>query len=1108
LYDRDLLECYLERRDEAAFAALVRRHGGMVLGVCRSVLRDRHEAEDATQATYLVLARHAGSIRRRDGVAAWLHGVAYRVARKAQAATARRRLREVGAAVAEPAASADDLSWGEVRAALHAELSALPPRYREPLVLCYLEGLTLDETARRLGWSANSVKGRLQRGRVMLRRRLDRRGLNLAAALGAVALAARTADAALPPTLIEASVRLALAPAAAASPIALLAENVIGPSVSARLKIAVPLLLLGATLACGVAFVLVKAGQQPPAPAKAKPLNWPALIDRHGDALPPGAVARLGTVRFNHGDGLDALFYTRDRKTIVSKGGGFVRLWDAETGKELSQFATAKPGWDETAVLLPDDQTLVVLSQDDYRDVVRAWNLVHGVKARSDVVLNQRREGSAFQHNALSPDGKLCALHMNKLIRVFDVVGGKEMYTLAGGADEFLAVTFAGSGRLVTAKKSKLIEVWEAGTGKLIRQFDHGARADFLVASPDGRLLVTRNQENRKDDPAEDRGVARLWDLDTGQRRQTFAPPPKGYYIRAAFSPDGRHLITSCLSAEKQEVAVWSVETGERVHDLAGAAWECVAASLDGAHLVAGAERGKFEQWDLKPAARLSKPEGRGVNAAAVLLTPAGDRILTAGPTAMTTWDATTGRLVRSFDLPFGDRYEPLPQLSRGGRVAVTYSGDWRKHPLHIWDVTAGKQRHQIEIPDQSPGFLAALSPDGSLLATAPLVPKDPIIRFWDVRTAKEIRSIPLTDQESIGQLEFGGDGKALFVRGIRVSGYDVATGGELFNWKPAPGTVVPGQIRIGRAGQPLDEANPFEFSAMAVSPDGSLVAGIQADRTSGRPAPERVVLCDARTGKTVRRWGDSGHGRYRERIVFSRDGTLLASAEGTVVHIWDVATGTEIQEYAGHRGWIRDLAFSADHKRLASASYDSTVLIWDLVPPAEGGGSQLEARWADLAGADAAAALVAVWRLAEAPADSVPMLRQHLKPITAAQTQAIRDYVAALDAPTFAARDKARRALLDFGPEAVPALRRALDGQPSAELRRRANELLDQNAGPPRGEPLRTWRALSVLERAGTSDARGLLRTLAGGAPDAWLTTQAAAALDRLAERDKQVER
>src|SRR5262249_8101009 len=137
----------------------------------------------------------------------WLHGVAYRVALKAQAASVRRREVEAKAAEATTVSAADDLSWREVRAVLHAELAALPERFRAPLVLCYLEGLTQDEAARRLGWTATTVKGRLQRGRDRLRRRLERSGLGLAAALGATALTGRALAAPVPLALAGTAVR-------------------------------------------------------------------------------------------------------------------------------------------------------------------------------------------------------------------------------------------------------------------------------------------------------------------------------------------------------------------------------------------------------------------------------------------------------------------------------------------------------------------------------------------------------------------------------------------------------------------------------------------------------------------------------------------------------------------------------------------------------------------------------------------------------------------------------------------------------------------------------------------------------------------------------------
>ncbi|HKB40338.1 MAG TPA: sigma-70 family RNA polymerase sigma factor, partial [Gemmataceae bacterium] len=172
--DEHLLLGYLGRRDEEAFAALVRRHGAMVFSVCRRVLDDEHDAEDAFQATFLVLARRAAAVRSPGSLAAWLHGVACRISLKARAEAARRSAVPLcDSAVPAPA----DPSWRDVRTVLDQELDRLPENLREPLVLCYLEGLTRDEAAARLSCPLGTLKGRLERGRELLRQRLVRRGV-------------------------------------------------------------------------------------------------------------------------------------------------------------------------------------------------------------------------------------------------------------------------------------------------------------------------------------------------------------------------------------------------------------------------------------------------------------------------------------------------------------------------------------------------------------------------------------------------------------------------------------------------------------------------------------------------------------------------------------------------------------------------------------------------------------------------------------------------------------------------------------------------------------------------------------------------------------------
>jgi len=204
LTDGQLLECFLVGRENAAFEALVRRHGPMVLSVCRRILRNHHDSEDAFQATFLVLARKAAAVVPRENVGNWLHGVAYRTALKARALAAKRRERQV-LELPEPEASPDE-SGHELECLLDRELRCLPEKYRAPLVLCGLEGKTEKEAARLLGWPQGTLSGRLSRARTMLARRLARHGLVLS--LGTI-LSPDTASACVSHSVLESTITAA-----------------------------------------------------------------------------------------------------------------------------------------------------------------------------------------------------------------------------------------------------------------------------------------------------------------------------------------------------------------------------------------------------------------------------------------------------------------------------------------------------------------------------------------------------------------------------------------------------------------------------------------------------------------------------------------------------------------------------------------------------------------------------------------------------------------------------------------------------------------------------------------------------------------------------------
>jgi RNA polymerase sigma factor (sigma-70 family) len=276
LTDQELLGHFRADQDETAFRGLVQRHGAMVLDVCRNVLRNDADAEDAFQATFLVLAQDARTIRKKASVASWLYAVAYRTALSARTNAAKRRKHEARRSDPQPAVAPRDPTWPEVQQVLHEELNRVSDCYRAPLVLCYLEGRTQDEAAAALGVSKATVKRWLERGRALLRVRLARRGLGSMAVLVTAVWPVATALARPVPALISSTVkaatRVAAGQAAGAGAIsarvAALTQGVLQAMFLTRLKVVTAALVTAGLLACGLLVAILRAQ---PATAAAAP---------------------------------------------------------------------------------------------------------------------------------------------------------------------------------------------------------------------------------------------------------------------------------------------------------------------------------------------------------------------------------------------------------------------------------------------------------------------------------------------------------------------------------------------------------------------------------------------------------------------------------------------------------------------------------------------------------------------------------------------------------------------------------------------------------------------------------------------------------------------
>jgi RNA polymerase sigma factor (sigma-70 family) len=291
--DGELLNWFVAERDSAAFAELVRRHGGMVLGVARRELGDTPDADDVCQATFLVLARKAAAVRRKDAIGAWLYGVARRVARKIGAAKARRRGREAPLTEIPGPDTTAVVSWRDGLRVLDEELGRLPDSYRAPLVLCYLEGRTQDEAARQLGWSLGAFRGRLERGRARLRDRLTRRGVGLAVLAAAAVARPGPVSAAVQSTIINTAAAVAAGetftvPVAVAA----LADGAIRTMTVTKLQWVVGVVAVSGLVTVGGLWATGQGpavGGQPPAGTPAQPAvvgqaKSDALVERRAGA--------------------------------------------------------------------------------------------------------------------------------------------------------------------------------------------------------------------------------------------------------------------------------------------------------------------------------------------------------------------------------------------------------------------------------------------------------------------------------------------------------------------------------------------------------------------------------------------------------------------------------------------------------------------------------------------------------------------------------------------------------------------------------------------------------------------------------------------------------
>lgn len=1130
--DRDLLNRFVADGDQAAFSALAARHAGMVFGVCRRALPRAADAEDACQAVFLLLAQKAGRVRWRSSVAGWLYTAARRIARNARISAERRARREARAAVPEAVAPADAMTGRELSALLDDELGRLPPRYRDPLVLCCLEGLTQDEAAGRLGVPIETLRTRLKRGRKRLAAALTARGCDLGIALLAVAASSAATTAAKLAHSIQAGTGSA-SPAAIA-----LARGAGHPLLTPIRSVMLATVVAAAALGLG-ATLNPRVPAQPP-----KGTDQPAVEKQR-------TIATFGAGRFTANALVGDARYSHDGKRIVAYAGGTLYVWDASDGSLLRTMETKlggmpDPGWpyerDRPFAMHPKKPLIAIGGIRDDKTVLQVWEFETGKLAAETIspcrglrVLAWTPDGTELLERTadrwdqrggnvgggFQPDNKTRLIVRDrglKELRRFELPRAKY------GEDNSVLMHPLPNGKEVLHWQSGTDPtIYALDTGKEVRPLGYKSTAlpSGLATTPDGKTAIITCSE-----------LISLVDMSNGAILHQL-PILRGGWERPRplFSPDGGTVYIF----DFQPVA-YGVATGKErwrgtfptIHNLA---MRTCDVSPDGStllcmhgHRVARIDTATGTERD--PATGLSRPSG-------VTWSPDGKRLFTRAvrhDRTWTAWDPATGK--RLYDvLPTGfvkdNEWKMMPDLFfiNGGKELVAGLEKSEKterigpKELLVFDAATGKPLRRLGDPLPKERFQwsipIAVEPDGSsvvmqvyTVSSIRGAPGGPV----DIDTSKEF-TFHTTRWDPVKNTSLG----EWLVTGHRVdtvrryAPYAVSLGVDTGDYSNKDKKCQPAKVRCysladgklahewttGFAGIDVDRVQgnfllttdyeskwitrgptltfapqpPFAYDVWEI-PTGQGVRVFETDR--------QVTAVLGPSGQYVLRVRDDGAVEVHEPFVLKKAVTT-------------VSAGSRPQQFE----------FAPDGGRVAVSLADTSVAVWDTAAwqaaidaeVAKAVPADLGRLWDDLCG-DASTGLRAARLLTAAGDRGIALLKNKLAARQAPAADRMAKLIADLDSPRFGVREKAEADLRDLGPQSEPFLQRALKANPSAEAAKRLEALLTALAARKLSTAeVRELRAVQALQWQGTPAARELLADWGQGDPAATLTRGAKSA-------------